>query len=168
MEEIRSSLTITGYSLAEWTGRRVVFSARDSASEELVGAALVHRLIGGWSEVAVLFVREPHRGAGTGADLLAEVVRRLPSDRLLLYFCEDRMAGLAQRAGFTVHPDPSDVSRRTWADRFFFSVLYPLQWRGDAYRRSETRRKRERFGCSFDFSVATLDPRSHPLTKDVP
>ncbi|QHC66649.1 hypothetical protein GSU68_08745 [Rathayibacter sp. VKM Ac-2759] len=161
-------MTITGYSRAEWSGRRIVFSARDSASGALVGAALVHRLIGGWSEVAVLFVREPHRGVGTGAGLLAEVVRQLPSDRLLLYFCEDRMARLATEAGFTVHADPSDITRRSWADRVFFSILYPLQWRADAYRRSEMRRKRERYGCSFDFSLATLDRRDHPITKDLP
>lgn len=116
----------------------------------------------------MLFVREAHRGAGTGGGLLAEVIRQRPSDRLLLYFCDDRMARLAEEAGFTVHTDPTEITRRSWADRVFFSILYPLQWRADAYRRSEMRRKRDRYGCSFDFSLATLDRRDVPHTKELP
>ncbi|MBO0982462.1 GNAT family N-acetyltransferase [Rathayibacter sp. SD072] len=166
VEEIRSSTTITGYSLEEWCGRRETFVALDRRSGDVVGAALVHAFLGGWSEVAVLFVRETHRGRGIGPRLLSEIIEQLHGRRLLLFFCEDTMRRMVLRHGFTVHRTPHDLPGRPLLRRLFLSVLYPLQWKADSYRRREIRRKRARYGCSFDFTLSSLTSSDQRPRKD--
>lgn len=64
IRRISYSRSITGYSLREWTGGRDTFVLLRPDSSQLLGALLVHHLRGGWSEIAVVFILEEHRGKG--------------------------------------------------------------------------------------------------------
>jgi GNAT superfamily N-acetyltransferase len=98
MRQISYSRFITGYSLREWTGGRDIFVLLKPDSGQLLGALLVHHLRGGWSEIAVVFILEEHRGKGHGRCLLQSSVRTLrwTSERLLLFFCEPAMDRLVR------------------------------------------------------------------------
>ncbi|WP_221889747.1 GNAT family N-acetyltransferase [Streptomyces sp. WAC06614] len=162
--EIRRSPKITGYSAAEWTGRRDTFALVDRASGELLGALLVHHLLGNWSEVAVVFIPEAHRGQGYGRQLLGGALRTLaPSGkRLLLFFSEPGpMEGLVREAGFDVFADEQDFAAGRPGRRLYLSVVYPVQWLWSFYRIRELRRKKRELDCSFSFKIALLETKRH-------
>jgi GNAT superfamily N-acetyltransferase len=158
MLRIRESSRITGYSAAEWTGRRDTFALVDPVTGRLAGALLVHHLVGGWSEIAVVFLFEEYRGRGLGRQLLQGALRTLATaDRkLLLFFCSPDMGGLAAEAGFEILADEEEFARGSVRRRLFLSVLYKAQWLCSVYRLREMRRKRREFACSFEFKVAVL------------
>ncbi|MEX1651720.1 MULTISPECIES: GNAT family N-acetyltransferase [Streptomyces] len=158
MRAIRDSPDITGYSAAEWTGRRDTFVLYNPRSGELAGALLVHHLVGRWSEIAVVFLFEEYRGRGLGRRLLQGTLRTLKSaDReLLLFFCSPGMGRLSAESGFDVLADEAEFTRGSLRRRIFLSVLYKAQWLASSYRLREIRRKRREFACSFTFKVAVM------------
>lgn len=159
IDEIRDSPTITGYDFDEWTRTREVVVATDSATGELLAVALAHHLVGGWTELAVLYVLERHRGRGIGPALLEETVRRLRASRrrILMFFCDEHMRHLALRAGFVVHADEADFARGSLLRLLFIRSIYKPQWLASPYRRRELRRKRDELSCSFSFRLAAID-----------
>ncbi len=158
--EIRRSAAITGYSTAEWRGKRDIFALVGRDSGELVAAALVHHLRGGWSEVAVVFVLEEHRGNGYGKMVLQSAMRTLHSDgrRKLIFFCDDKMRYLAQASGFAVFDSEDDYLNASPRDRFFFKISYKVQWLANAYRLKELRRKRHELGSTYEFRLGIRHP----------
>ncbi|MET9594477.1 GNAT family N-acetyltransferase [Streptomyces sp. NPDC006516] len=158
MEQIRRSSAITGYSAAEWTGGRDTFVLVDKATGRLAGALLVHHLLGRWSEIAVVFVLEEHRGRGLGRRMLHGALGSLRAmDRdLLLFFSSDTMGRICAEAGFAVSASEADFVRGSLARAFHLKVVYKIQWLSNAYRLREMRRKRRAFRCSFEFRVAAL------------
>ncbi len=158
IDEIRSSATITGYSFDEWTRTRETLVVTDADDGELVAVALAHHLVGGWTELAVLYVLDGHRGRGVGTVLLDESVRHLRASRrrILMFFCDDQMQHLAQRAGFVVHADEAAFARGSLLRFLFIRSFYKPQWLADAYRRRELRRKRDELSCTFTFRIANI------------
>ncbi|MFC4608491.1 GNAT family N-acetyltransferase [Streptomyces maoxianensis] len=158
MRHIKDSPDITGYSAAEWTGRRDTFALVSPKTGKLAGALLVHHLVGRWSEIAVVFLFEEYRGGGLGRQLLQGALRTLKSaDRkLLLFFCSPGMGRLSAEAGFDILADEAEFTRGSLRRKLFLSVLYKAQWLCSAYRLREIRRKRREFACSFEFKVAVL------------
>lgn len=154
--QIRRSPKITGYSLAEWTGDRDTFVLVRPESGELLGALLVHHLLQGWSEIAVVFVLEQYRGQGYGRAMLRGALRTLEHSgrRQLLFFSDDLMERMAQEAGFEVHTDVDALVSRRPGYRGFLKLVYPVQWMANAYRIRELRRKRRELACSFEFKIA--------------
>lgn len=152
--EIRTSPVITGYSMAEWTGRRDVFCLVDRVDDEVVGVVLVHHLWGGWSEIAVVYVMQGHRGRGYGKRLLQATLRTLESDGRpkVIFFSDDRMEHLVGLCGF--EKDPRRVARLI--PRHFLDLTYKVQWLASAYRLRERRRKRRELGSSYDFRIGVL------------
>ncbi|MBQ1099048.1 GNAT family N-acetyltransferase [Streptomyces sp. NPDC097107] len=158
MERIRTSPHITGYSLREWTGKRDTFLLRDTASGRVAGALLVHHLLGGWSEIAVVYVFEEHRGHGLGRLLLEDAVGaiRTSGRKLLLFFSSARMGHIAAGSGFDLHDSEADLTRGSLSRGLFLGILYKAQWLASLYRLREIRRKRRTYQASFDFQVAVL------------
>ncbi|MFJ8011214.1 GNAT family N-acetyltransferase [Streptomyces sp. NPDC096339] len=164
MTEIRRSPKITGYSTAEWTGRRDTFALVDRASGELLGALLVHHLLGNWCEIAVVFIPEAHRGQGYARQLLGGALRTLaPSGkRLLLFFSEPGpMETLVRESRFEVFADEESFVADRPGRRLYLSLVYRTQWLWSLYRIREMRRKKRELNCSFAFKVALLEPNGH-------
>ncbi|WP_337822235.1 GNAT family N-acetyltransferase [Amycolatopsis sp. A1MSW2902] len=159
LDQIGQSAAITGYSRAEWRGKRDVFALMDRSADELIAVVLVHRLSGGWSEIAVVFVLEGHRGQGHGTTILRFALRTLSSDgrRKLLLFSDDTMAHLARICGFTVFDSEHAYLSQHPKDRFFMRFSYKAQWLANAYRLRELRRKRAELGSTFTFKIGVLD-----------
>ncbi|MFF5897118.1 GNAT family N-acetyltransferase [Streptomyces argenteolus] len=158
MEQIRRSSAITGYSAAEWTGGRDTFVLVHTVTGRLAGALLVHHLLGRWSEIAVVFVLEEHRGRGLGPRMLHDALAGLRAmDRdLLLFFSSDTMGRICAEAGFTLSASEADFVRGSLARAFYLKVVYKIQWLANTYRLRELRRKRRAYRCSFTFRVAAL------------
>lgn len=159
IDEIQASATITGYSFDEWTRTRETMVMTDLDTDELIGVTLAHHLVGGWTELAVLYVLAEHRGHGHGPTLLAAAVRDLRASgrRVLLFFCDDHMRHLATRTGFVVHEDEGDFRRGSVPRHLFIRAFYKPQWLASPYRRRELRRKRAELRCDFTFKIAVLD-----------
>jgi GNAT superfamily N-acetyltransferase len=160
MAEIRRSGAITGYSAAEWRGKRDTFVLVGRDDDELVAAVLVHHLWGGWSEVAVVFVLEGHRGKGYAKMVLQSVMRTLRSDgrRKIIFFCDDKMGYLSQASGFAVFDSEDDYLNASPRDRLFFKVSYKVQWLANVYRLKELRRKRRELGSTYEFKLGVRRP----------
>jgi GNAT superfamily N-acetyltransferase len=160
MVEIRRSGAITGYSAAEWRGKRDVFALVGRDSGELVAAVLVHHLWGGWSELAVVFVLEAHRGKGHAKTVIQSAMRTLRSDgrRKVIFFCDDKMRHLSQASGFAVFDSEDDYLDASPRDRFFFRISYKVQWLANAYRIRELRRKRREMGSVYAFKMGVRHP----------
>ncbi|MBT2525919.1 GNAT family N-acetyltransferase [Streptomyces sp. ISL-99] len=157
--QIRRSPKITGYSRSEWRGRRDTFALVRRDGGELVGALLVHHLVGGWAEIAVVFVLEEHRGRGYGRQLLAGALDMMADTgkRLLLFYSEGSpMGALARDHGFDIHADEDAFVRGMPGRRIFLKYIYTFQWLCSFYRIREMRRKRRELDCTFDFKVAFL------------
>ncbi len=147
MRQISYSRSITGYSLREWTGGRDTFVLLNPNSGQLLGVLLVHHLRGGWSEIAVVFTLEEHRGKGYGRCLLQSSVRTLKrtSERLLLFFCEPTMDLLVREAGFDVFANENDLVRGKPDRWIFMKTMYKVQWLCNWYRIRELKRKKREF-----------------------
>lgn len=160
MAEISRSGAITGYSVAEWRGKRDVFALVGRDSDQLVAAVLVHHLWGGWSEIAVVFVLEGHRGKGYAKMVLQSAMRTLRSDgrRKVIFFCDDKMAHLSQASGFALFDSEDDYLNGSPRDRLFFKIGYKVQWLANAYRLRELRRKRRDMGSTYEFKVGVRHP----------
>jgi GNAT superfamily N-acetyltransferase len=153
MAEVRLSGAITGYSDAEWRGKRDVFVLVGCETNELVATVLVHHMWGGWSEIAVVFVLERHRGRGYGTTLLQAVMRTLRSDgrKKLIFFLDDKMAHLAEVSGFDLFDSVDSYLCRWPRDKLFFKVAYKIQWLTNIYRLRELQRKRRQLGSTYEF-----------------
>lgn len=159
--EIRDSETITGYSVSEWTGGRDTFVALDRETGQLVGATLVHHFYGGWSEIAVLYVREPYRGNGLGAAMFRECLASIKDvhPRILIFFYEPVMQRIAERSGFSIYDSALSFAAKSTGRRLFMHVFYQMQWRANVYRLREIRRKRAQYRCTFSFRLGVIDGR---------
>ncbi|MFD7261738.1 GNAT family N-acetyltransferase [Streptomyces sp. NPDC059874] len=165
MAQIRRSPKITGYSTAEWTGRRDTFVLVDLTSGELLGALLTHHLAGNWCEIAVVFVLEAHRGRGYGRLLLGGALRTLAPSRkrqLLFFSAEGAMETMVRSAGFEVFPDEDSFVRGRPGRSIYLRSIYKAQWLSNIYRIREMRRKRRELDCSFTFKVALLETKKEP------
>ncbi|WP_157514419.1 GNAT family N-acetyltransferase [Nocardia concava] len=160
MAEIRRSAEITGYSLAEWTGKRDTFALVRPCTGELVGAILVHHMWFRWSEIAVVFVLEKHRDSGRGRKLLQAALRTLNTSprKKIIFFSRGPMSNLVADCGFQIFPTEKDFGRGNWKNRVFIRCLYKIQWLANVYRLRERRRKRRELESRFDFSVGVLQP----------
>lgn len=165
MAEIRSSRTITGYSFAEWTRQRETYVMSDTSSGELLAVALAHRFLGGWTELAVLYVLEKHRGRGYGKTMLRIVIEHLsnrPERRILMFFCQQPTPMLAEQMGFKVFADEREFARGSLARGVFIRFLYKVQWLINGYRRAEVRRKTIELGLQFKFMVGSIENTRRP------
>lgn len=158
--QIRDSPKITGYSPAEWTGRRDTFALVRTDTGELLGALLVHHLIGNWCEIAVMHILEEHRGQGHGRRLMRSALSALApaGKRQLMFFTPGPIAVMADDYGFQVYDDESAFCAGRPSRWFFLKVVYKIQWRWSLYRLREIRRKRRELNCSFAFQVGLLEP----------
>lgn len=156
IELIKDETTITGYSMGEWMSTRDVVVCADPMTGALLGVALVHHLLPGWSEIAVVLVLPEWRGHGIGARLVkyaAEHIEHLRR-RAILFYCQDSMERIVLRLGFHTYADEAAFVKRSWPRLVFLKALYPLQWRAESYRRQEMRRKAELLQCDFRFKIA--------------
>lgn len=96
---IRNETTITGYSMEEWMSKRDVVVCADAMTGALLGVALVHHLLPGWSEIAVVLVLPEWRGRGIGARLVKHAAEHVESlrRRAILFYCEDSMERIVLR-----------------------------------------------------------------------
>lgn len=157
---IRAEPTITGYSVSEWTRRRDVYLAFEPDECGPVGAALVHHLRGGWSELAVLYVYPGFRGRGVATRLARRAVADLAARgrRVLMFYSTRPVARIAVRLGFRRYPTLRCFCRSSARDALFYGLLYLPQWLASPYRVREMRRKRRELGARFAFSVGTVTP----------
>ncbi|MDT0116146.1 GNAT family N-acetyltransferase [Microbacterium sp. PRF11] len=156
VELIRNETTITGYSIGEWMSKRDVVVCADAMTGALLGVALVHHLLPGWSEIAVVLVLPKWRGHGIGARLVKHAAEYIESLRrkAILFYCQDSMERIVLRLGFDTYADDVAFARKSWPRLLFLKVIYPLQWRAESYRRQEIRRKMETLHCHFQFKIA--------------
>jgi GNAT superfamily N-acetyltransferase len=160
--QIRDSPKITGYSPAEWTGRRDTFALVRTDTGELVGALLVHHLLGNWCEVAVIYILAEHQGQGHGRRLTRTALDALSTSgkRQLMLFTPGPVAVLADDYGFQVYEDEAAYCAQGPSRWFFLKVVYKLQWRWSLYRLREIRRKRRELDCDFTFQLGVLAPET--------
>ncbi|WP_418960760.1 GNAT family N-acetyltransferase [Streptomyces tritici] len=160
--EIRDSPKITGYSPAEWTGGRDTFALVHGDTGELVGALLVHHLLGDWCEVAVMYILKEHQGQGHGRRLMRAALDALATSgkRQLMFFTPGPIAVLARDYGFRVYEDEAAYCAQGPSRWFFLKVVYKLQWRWSLYRLREIRRKRRVLDCDFTFQLGVLEPET--------
>jgi GNAT superfamily N-acetyltransferase len=149
---IRSSPNITGYTAAEWTGPGPVFVAEDAAGEFL-GACLHDDFTTDFTEIAVIFVFEQHRGKGVGRALFDASCIDLQQRRrnALLIFRDEAIDRMARGAAFAVFPCLSalDGPYRGYASPL--KTGYKLHWLANPYRLLEIARKRIVFGTQPGF-----------------
>lgn len=159
MAEIRGSSCITGYSYREWTGRRDVFVTVDRASQRAVAAMLIHRLPGGVSELAVVFVLEEFRGFGLAKQLIRFGLRTLRGDgrTKIIFYSDDQMHAIVTAAGFTTYPNLADYCAHQWSRRLYYTAMYKPVWLLNTYRIREIARKRRDLGSGFDFRIGVIE-----------
>ncbi|MFG2330897.1 GNAT family N-acetyltransferase [Streptomyces sp. NPDC048604] len=160
--QIRDSPKITGYSAAEWSGGRDTFALVRTDTGELVGALLVHHLLGNWCEVAVMYILSEYQGQGHGRGLMRAALDALADSgkRQLMFFTPGPIAVLADDYGFEVYEDEAAYCAQGLRRRFFLKVVYKVQWRWSLYRLREIRRKRRELDCDFTFQLGVLDPET--------
>ncbi|MDF2046805.1 GNAT family N-acetyltransferase [Microbacterium sp. Kw_RZR3] len=158
VELIKDETTITGYSVEEWMSTRDVVVCADSTTGALIGVALVHHLLPGWSEIAVVLVLPEWRGHGVGARLVKYVAEHIEHLRrkAILFYCQGSMERIVLRLGFDTYADEAAFAEKSWPRKVFIKALYPLQWRAESYRRQEIRRKATSLQCDFQFKIAVL------------
>lgn len=157
VELIKDETTITGYSMEEWMSTRDVVVCADSMTGAPLGVALVHHLLPGWSEIAVVLVLPEWRGHGVGARLVkyaAEDIEHLRR-KAILFYCQESMERIVLRLGFDTYADEATFAKKSWPRMVFIKAFYPLQWRAERYRRQEMRRKAKSLQCDFQFKIAT-------------
>lgn len=154
--QIANSQDITGYSIAEWTGGRDTFVLIDPTTNSILGGILVHHLVLDWSEVAVVFILEEFQGQGLGNYMLTHVLRTLEHSRrnILVFFRKENMRQLVSACGFDIYDDQDEFCKNSIFNRFYFRVIYRIQWLSNAYRRREMRRKKQKFDTEFSFHLA--------------
>ena len=79
--------------------KRDVVVCADAMTGALLGVALVHHLLPGWSEIAVVLVLPEWRGRGIGARLVKHAAEHVESlrRRAILFYCEDSMERIVLR-----------------------------------------------------------------------
>jgi GNAT superfamily N-acetyltransferase len=159
MAEIRGSSCITGYSYREWTGRWDVSVTVDRASQRAVAAMLIHRLPGGVSELAVVFVLEEFRGFGLAKQLIRFGLRTMRGDgrTKIIFYSDDQMHLIVTAAGFTTYPSLADYCAYQWSRRLYYTAMYKPVWLLNTYRIREMARKRRELGSGFDFRIGVIE-----------
>lgn len=161
MAEIRNSSCITGYSFGEWTGRRDVFVTVDRASQRAAAAMLIHRLPGGLSELAVVFVLEEFRGRGLAKQLVCFGLRTMRGDgrSKIIFYSDDQMHAIATTAGFVTYASLSDYCGHRRSRQLYYTAIYKPFWLLNVYRIREIARKRRELGSHFDFRMGVIERR---------
>lgn len=162
MAEIRNSACITGYSFREWTARRDVFITVDCTSQRPAAAMLVHRLPGGVSELAVVFVLEEFRGRGLATQLVRFGLRTMRCDgrTKIIFYSDDQMHAVVTGAGFSTYASVAEYCAHSWSRRLYYAAIYKPVWLLNTYRAREIIRKRREMDSHFEFMIGVSEGNS--------
>ena len=150
-KDIKKTADITGYTVNEWMARPVW--AAQNESGVLLGACLHDDIPQGWTEIAVVFVREEYRGQGIGQALLNASYQDILHRRrhILIIFREPHMARMVSQRDFAVFSKLSELPEPYKQYQFTLKVVYKLWWLSSFYRLAEIFRKRLVFGAQDSF-----------------